>query len=329
MRPAGPAAATLPGMAQAYDVVVIGAGPAGMSAALELGRSRRRTLLLDGGPGRNAATHAAHGLYTRDGTPPAELHAIAREQLRRYGVEVREARATGGTPHDGGFELHLDGGQTVQAARLLLAYGVRDVLPPVPGLRERWGCSVLHCPYCDGWEHRDRRAAVYGTGNAAHHMALTLQLWTEDVVVLTDGPADFTPAQQTDLDRLGVRVIQTPLARLDGPGTDLACVYFEDGTAIERDLLVLSPPQEPASDLAGLLGCALDGHHVRVNDLGETTVPGVYAAGDLTGQPQYVVAAAAKGAMTAIALNTALIHAQLAERGVEFHKKAAAGPQQR
>lgn len=303
-----------------YDVIVVGSGPAGASAALELGRARRAVLLLDGGPGRNASTRAAHGVYTRDGCTPAQLHDLALEQLARYEVEVRQVRAQGAEPVEGGFAVTLENGQVARACKLLLAYGMRDLLPGVPGLRGRWGKSVIHCPYCDGWEHADQRAAVYGTGNAAHHMALTLQPWTREVTVLTGGPHHFTPEQAQDFALLGVTVIQTPLARLDGPGDRLACVYFEDGSALELDVMVLSPPQEPASDLGQQLGCEHDGPYIKVDETGETSVPGVYAAGDLTGPPQYVVAAASKGTLAAICLNTALIHERLARRGVEFHK---------
>ena len=179
----------------AFDVIVVGSRPAGARAALELGRARRQVLLLDGGLGRNAPTGAAHGLYTRDGSSPAELHRIACEQLARYAVQIVNGRAVTAQAGPGGFEVVLEGGAVHTAAKLLLAYGVRDLLPEVPGLSERWGHSVLHCPYCDGWEYRERRAVVYGRGNSAHHMALTLQPWTAHVTLLTDGPHDFTPEQ--------------------------------------------------------------------------------------------------------------------------------------
>ncbi len=303
-----------------FDVLVVGAGPAGASAALELGRARRRVLLLDGGLGRNAPTGAAHGLYTRDGASPAELHRIACEQLAGYAVQVVNGKAVRAQAVQGGFEVTLEGGAVHAASRLLLAYGVRDLLPDVPGVRERWGHTVIHCPYCDGWEYQDRRAVVYGRGNSAHHMALTLQLWTPHVTVLTDGPHDFTAEQLQDFERLAVPVVEAPVTHLEGAGTALSHVCLEGAPPVPADLMVLTPSQEPASDLGRQLGCVHDGHHLRVTETGETTVPGVYAAGDLTGPPQYVVAAASKGTLTAIALNTALIHERLERRGVAFHK---------
>ena len=312
------------GASSAFDVIVVGSGPAGASAALELGRCRRRVLQIDGGPGRNVGSRAAHGLYTRDGTSPAELRRVAQEQLGRYGVQTVTGQAVGARSVEGGFEITLQDGRTFRAVKLVLAYGMRDLLPEVPGLAERWGDGVLHCPYCDGWEHQDDRAVVYGGGNAAHHMALTLQPWTRQVTVLSDGPSGFTPKQREDFDRLGLRVTETRIDRLEGQGTRLECVYFEDGSVLAADVMVLSPLQEPSSDLGVQLGCVQNGSHLRVSERGETSVPGVYAAGDLTGGPQYVVAAASQGTLAAIALNTALIHERLERRGVEFHK----GPQQ-
>ena len=303
------------------DVIVVGSGPAGASAALELGRARRQVLLIDGGMGRNGSSRAAHGLYSRDGCSPAELHRIACEQLARYEVRVINGLSQTARAVPGGFEVTLQDGTVHTAARLLLAYGVRDLLPEVPGLRERWGSSVLHCPYCDGYEYLDQRAVVYGQGNPAHHMALTLQPWTRHVAVLTGGPHDFTPEQLQVFERLGLPLIETPVARLEGRGVALERVVLRGGEVLEADLMVLSPRQQPASDLGEQLGCRQEGSHLWVSETGETSVPGVYAAGDLTGPPQYVVAAASKGTLTAIALNTSLIHERLERRGVEFHKR--------
>ena len=307
----------------AFDVIVVGSGPAGASAALELGRCRRRVLQIDGGPGRNVSSRAAHGLYTRDGTSPAELRRVSQEQLRRYGVQTVAEQAVSARSIEGGFEVGLEDGRTFQAVKLVLAYGMRDLLPEVPGLAERWGEGVLHCPYCDGWEHRGEQAVVYGGGNAAHHMALTLQPWARQVTVLSDGPSGFTPEQMQDFSRLDLRVTETRIARLEGQGTRLECTRFEDGSVLAADLMVLSPLQEPSCDLGAQLGCIQEGSRLPVSATGETSVPGVYAAGDLTGGPQYVVAAASQGTLAAIALNTALIHERLERRGVEFHK----GPQ--
>lgn len=309
--------------APTFDVIVVGSGPAGASAALELGRSRRSVLQIDGGPGRNASSSAAHGLYSRDGTSPAELRRVSQEQLGRYGVQIVAGRAVSARALQDGFEVSLDDGRTFQAVKVLLAYGVRDLLPEVPGLAERWGDGVLHCPYCDGWEHQGGRAVVYGGGTAAHHMALTLHLWTRHVTVLSDGPSDFTPEQLQDFRRLDLQVTETRIARLEGQWTRLECVYFEDGTVLAADVMVISPLQEPSSDVGTQLGCAQNGAHLNVSGSGQTSVPGVYAAGDLSGGPQYVVSAASQGTLAAIALNTELIHERLERRGVEFHKGPA------
>src|SRR6185436_7932578 len=162
-----------------YDVIIVGGGPAGLSAALVLGRCRRRVLVIDAGHPRNAAAQDVHGLYTRDGTEPAELQRLARAEAQRYGVEFKDAEAVGGSCGPGRFEVSCDDGAKLQARKLLLATGVADILPEIPGLKELYGRSVHHCPYCDGWEHKDCRLAAYGRGEAGAGLALCLRTWSK------------------------------------------------------------------------------------------------------------------------------------------------------
>ncbi|MFC4455790.1 NAD(P)/FAD-dependent oxidoreductase [Deinococcus sonorensis] len=307
--------------AELYDVTIIGAGPAGLNAALVLGRSRRRVLLLDGGPPRNARTTAAHSVFTRDHSPPMTLKRLALTDLERYPVDVRQAEATAVMVVGECFDVRLSDGQLVRSRKLLLASGLRDLLPDIPGFRDGWGRTVLHCPYCDAWEHQQQRLAVYGTGDAAHHMALTLRLWSDEVTLLTGGPSGFSREQCRDLARLGVQVRELPVTRL--AGTPL-CITLDSGEQLVVDALFYSPAQEQRSPLPARLGCRLTANgRVEVDDHGLTSVPGIYAAGDMTPSPQYVMNAAASGVTAGIAINTALVHQERVAQGANFHKAGA------
>ena len=291
-----------------FDVVIVGGGAAGLSSALVLGRARRRTLVLDTGSPRNAPSPAAHGVLTRDGTPPAELLRIGRDQLRPYdSVELRDHGAADARAVDGGFEVDLGGGESVHARRLLLAHGVADDLPEIPGMREMWGTSVLHCPYCHGWEVRDEPLAFFGSGQAAMEMVPLLLGWSRDLVLCSDGSAGLDDAQRAALARHGVAVREEPVARLEGRGGVLERIVFADGSTLPRRAVFTRPAQRLGSDLAARLGCEhTETGLLRVDEWGATTVPGVYAAGDITTPMQQVVRAAATGSLAAAAINRAL-----------------------
>ena len=305
-----------------YDTVVVGAGVAGLSAALVLGRSRRRVLVLDGGEPRNAPSSGAHGFFSRDGIPPAELLRIGREQLAPYeSVEYRRARARKAGDVSGAFEVVLEDGTTVFARRLILATGVADELPDRPGFSELWGRGVYHCPYCHGWEVRDRPLAVLNSGEGAADRALFIRNWSRDLVLLTDGPAKLDEEDRQRLGALGVPVREERISRLEGdPGREpgaagggLERVVFEDGSTLASEGLFYVPPQSQRSALAEDLGCELErrAHSLVVASdptTRETTVPGVYAVGDTvgTGPLQSVALAAASGAAAAYFVNHAL-----------------------
>ncbi|PNY82532.1 NAD(P)/FAD-dependent oxidoreductase [Deinococcus koreensis] len=304
-----------------FDVIIVGAGPGGLSAALTLGRSRRRVLLLDGGPPRNAPVGAAHGLLTRDGIGPDDLKARGLADLRAYDVTVRPEPAREVRPDGTGFAVRV-GPDWHHTRRLLFASGVRDILPNVAGLRERWGQGVFHCPYCDGWEHQDKAIGVYGQGQAAHHLALTVRAWSDRVTLISDGPSLLTDLQARDLARVGVRVREQDVRSVTG--TSPLCVTFHRAPLLPLDALFVSPAQEQGSALPAALGCALNEQgRVVVDDLGETSVSGVYAVGDMTGAPQYVVQAAAAGMHAATCINTSLIHEDVRALGADFHKGQA------
>ncbi len=297
-----------------YDVLVIGAGSAGLSAALTLGRCLRRVLVADGGPPRNENSPGVHGFLTRDGIRPAELLRLGHEQLRPYAsVEVqclhidrlakegRGFRATGHGTAD-------DAPRTITARRVLLATGVSDILPPLPGFRELWGRGVLHCPYCHGWEVRDQPLAVYGQGRTVTGLALLVSRWSRDVVVVTDGPGHLTPNARRRLHREKIGIREEPIARLIGsPGRDLRCIQFADGRELERAALFLHAPQHQRTPLAAELGARLTSKGaVWVNSGLQTSIPGLYAAGDTTPGTQQALLAAADGNHAAIVINESL-----------------------
>jgi thioredoxin reductase len=224
-----------------FDAVVVGAGPAGLSAALILGRCRRRVLVCDAGHSRNAVSHALHGFLTRDGIEPAELRRVGREQLRRYPtVEVRDIEVVDAKCEDHGFVVTLINGTALSCRKLLLATGVSDQLPRIEGFQTFYGRSVFHCPYCDGWEVRDQPLAIYGSGEHGTGLALELTAWSADLVLCTDGAPRL---DRRDVDRLachGIGLREDPIARLEGRDGVLERIVFTTGDALERRAMFFS-----------------------------------------------------------------------------------------
>lgn len=311
------------------DVIVIGGGIAGLEAALVLGRARRRTLVVQDGPPRNAPAARAFGVFTRDGTPPAELLAIARAQLGPYDtVGFRDARAIRAEAEAGGFTVGLADGSVVRGRRLLLAIGVRDELPPLEGAAALWGRGVLHCPYCHGWEVRDAPIGIRARGAVAMEMVPLLLQWSRDLLLCTDGPSELAPIDRDALLAHGVRIVETPIHRLEGNGT-LERIVFTDGRSEARQALYLRPSQSLGSDLPTLLGCELaDGGLIRVGPDLQTSVPGVYAAGDAATRVQKIAVAAAAGAQAAVMLNQDLAQEDFAAVGWRRRAAAAGAPAQ-
>jgi thioredoxin reductase len=295
------------------DVVVVGGGVAGLSAALVLGRSRRRALVVDDGMPRNAPSPEAHSMFTRDGTKPAELLRIAREQLVPYDtVELRQGRVVSVSREDGAFAIRLADGAEVEARRVLLAIGVRDILPEIEGFSALWGRSVLHCPYCHGWEVRDEPLALYASGSVAMEMTPLLLQWSRDLLLCTGGLAELAASDRAMLVRLGVRIIDTPLRCLEGADT-LERIVFTDGRVEPRRALFLRPAQAVVGDLAEQIGCEqTEAGLIRVGSDHQTSVPGVYAAGDAATPVQQIVVAAASGAQAATVMNRDLVREDVA-----------------
>ena len=286
-----------------YDAVVIGGSWAGLSAAMQLARARRRVLIVDTGLPRNRFARASHGFLGQDGRAPAAILDAARAQLLAYPTAAfRHDEATDARADDDGFAVTLASGATARARRLVLATGVVDELPDVPGLRERWGAGVLHCPYCHGYEVRGGRLGVLAVGEGSIHQALLLPDWSGDVTLFTNDAVEPTPAQLEALHARGVRVDRRRVAAVLGDGDALTGVRLEgpDGGAVAGlDALFTGSRTRMASPIAERLGCAFDdgpfGPVVRTDGRKETTVPGAYAAGDAARVPHNATWASADG----------------------------------
>ena len=289
-----------------FDVVVIGGGPAGLSAALMLGRCRRRVLVCDVGEPRNRQSRALHGYLTRDGIAPREFNDLGRRELAAYGVEFRCVGVTDVRPTESRYRIMLANGAEEEARYLLIATGVVDDLPGVSGFDECYGRTVFHCPYCDGWEWRDRRLAAFGDGKDVVSLALGLKTWSTDVAVLTNGES-LARSGATRLARNHVHVYTRRADRLEHQDGELRAIVFDDGSGLERDALFFTTAQHPQSHLAVRLGCELTNHGtVKTGTLSDTNVQRVFVAGDASRDAQFVVVAASEGVKAAVAINKAL-----------------------
>ncbi len=298
-----------PGGMSSYDVVVIGGGAAGLSAALVLSRAGRTVVVVDAGRPRNGPAVELHGYLSRDGTAPAELLAIGRSEVERYHGAVVDGTVVDATalgPH--GFSVALSGGRRVAARRILVTTGLSDELPAVPGLRERWARDVLHCPYCHGHEVRDRQLGVIGGTPGAVRYAQIVRQWTHDLVYLTP-PDVLTGAERTQLLARAIGVVEGAIDGLVVDQADhLRGVRMLDGRVIPRDVLFVPPRFVANNGLLLALGCEVDGDGWVVADpTGRTSVPGVWAAGNVVDPRAQLITAAGAGSATAIALNGDLV----------------------
>lgn len=293
-----------------YDVVIIGGGPAGLSAALALGRARKRVLLCDAGPRRNARAVHLHNFLTRDGTTPDEFRRVAREQLGHYpNVFVQDVQVSAISGAKGSFRVTA-GADTVVARRLLLCTGMIDEMPPLEGARELWGHAIVQCPYCHGWEARDRPWGYLVRAEHAPHLetfALQLRGWTREVCVFTNGDFEVPAPARSQLVAAGLRLETARIGRLVASEHRLQAIELSDGTRVACELLFAHPRQEQV-ELVRELAVALDGEgFVQVDPASrETSIPGVFAAGDLTTRMQAAIAAAASGMHAAAMLNVGL-----------------------
>jgi thioredoxin reductase len=295
-----------------YDVVVVGGGAAGLNGALMLARSRRSVVVLDGGAPRNAPAGGVHGLLGHDGIPPAELMERGRAEVLRYGGQVECGDVVTATREAEHFRVTLRDGRSLQGRRVLVATGLVDELPNVPGVRELWGRDVLHCPYCHGWEVRDKAIGVLASGPRAMHLASLFRQLSDDVVFFSH-TAPPTAEQAEELAALGIGVVHGMVSSLDIADERLAGVRLADGTVVARDALVVMPWMVARASFLADLGLrpALHdsglGEHIPTDPTGRTDVPGVWAAGNVTDLAAQVGASAAAGAFAAAQINADLV----------------------
>jgi thioredoxin reductase len=300
------------------DVVIAGAGPAGLSAALVLGRARRRVLLCDTGTPRSWASKEMHGYLGRDCVPPSRFLDIARGEVLAYpGVRFAPVEVLGARRLKHGFRIDLAGRTPVRARKLLIATGLFDIVPRIPGIDALYGRTVFQCPYCDGWEMRNRKIAVYGHRQRGFDMARAMTSWASDILLCTDGPSRYSSAQRAELEANGIDLTEKRVARLDGARGRLRAVEFADGSRIEREALFFDTPSRAQSPLAESLGCRFtrDGG-VACGEYEATSVPGVYVAGNITRDVQLSIVAAAEGARAAFGINRALTREDFAARAM-------------
>ncbi|WP_431074185.1 NAD(P)/FAD-dependent oxidoreductase [Microbacterium phyllosphaerae] len=296
-----------------YDAIVIGAGPAGLQAALTLGRMHRSTLLLDSGEYRNGTVRHMHNVVANDGTPPAEFRATAREQLAEYSdVEIRDVGAQTVTAVEGGYAVQLADGDAVDARHVILATGVADDLPSVPGLQELWGTKAFSCPFCDGHEHAGRSIGILGPAPRAEHLIGLLGRIVGDITVFPV-EATFTADEARTLEELGARVSPEPVTAV-APDADGVRITTESGEHSAAGVFVAAGAMRHRAPFADQLGLQmLPSGSIEVDDFGRTSLPGVFAAGDLAhraslpGPMASVLLAAAAGQMAAVGVIQSLM----------------------
>jgi thioredoxin reductase len=297
----------------AYDVAILGGGAAGLSAALVLGRARRRVVVIDAGAPRNARAANMHGYLARDGMSPADLIARGRAEAARYGVEFVRDHVAAAEP---GFSVQLGDSGALEARRLLIATGATDELPKVEGVRERWGRDFLHCPYCHGWEVRDQALGVLATGAGSVEHAELIRQWSTDLVFFTHTHG-LSNDERERLAALGIRVVDGEVRMLVVEDDRLRGVVLADGSIVDRAAVFVRPNMRPnASERFAQLGCAVDDlGFIRVDEAGRTSARGVWAAGNVANPRAQVITAAGEGSAAAIAINADLVEEDVRDAG--------------
>jgi len=291
-----------------YDAIIVGGGPAGLNAAIVLGRCRRKIIVFDSGAQRNKKAEGIHNYLTRDDILPEKFLTIARVELKKYGVPLKKSLIKTARKLDNGdFMVTSQNGQTFRGRKLLIATGLKDQMPAIKGFENFYGNSIFHCPYCDGWESRDLQIAVLSENRKGIELAMALKTWSDSVILFTNGNHYTSPVDMRLLKKYGIPVQKEKIMRLAGSKGSLRQIVLETGEAIPCDKMFFANDYSQQSDLAEELGCRLSNHNVIITKKsGHTSVPGLYVAGDASWDIHLVVIAAAEGAKAGVYINKQL-----------------------
>ncbi|MCE7066145.1 NAD(P)/FAD-dependent oxidoreductase [Dyadobacter sp. CY326] len=292
-----------------FEVIIIGGSYAGLSAAMSLGRSLRETLVIDSGKPCNAQTPNSHNFLTQDGQTPTQIAQIGKEQVKRYSsIHFYEGSATDGRKVNEGFEISTESGDTFKAKKLIFATGLKDIMPDIPGYAECWGISVIHCPYCHGYEVKHEKTGILGNGEAGFEYAKLISNWTKDLTVFTNGPSQFTPEQSAKLSKHNIHIVEKAISSLVHKAGRLSKIIFNDHTEEAITAIYSRPVFEQHSHIPEQLGCAFtETGLLKLENFQQTTVPGIFAAGDNSNQARSVAMSVSSGSMAGALVNGELI----------------------
>jgi thioredoxin reductase len=293
-----------------FEVIIIGGSYSGLAAGMALGRSLRRVLIIDSGKPCNQQTSHSHNFLTQDGTPPGKIAALARQQVEKYEtVQFFKGLATQGRKTGDGFEITVDSGETFYAKKLIFASGIKDLMPEIKGFSECWGISVLHCPYCHGYEVRNKKTGILGNGElTGFDFPRMISHWTKDLILYTNGASTLTPDQTATLQSRNINIVEKEIERLEHTNGHIHHIVFKDGSREAIDVMYGPRPFEQHCKIPEALGCELTEHrHLKTDGLQKTTVPGVFACGDNATGLRTVANAVSMGAAAGMMLNKDLI----------------------
>jgi thioredoxin reductase len=295
-----------------FDVIIIGGSYAGLSAAMSLGRSLRKTLVIDSGKPCNASTPHSHNFITHDGRTPKEISLLARQQVEKYeSVQFYNGLAIKGARKNNGFEITAQSGDVFECKKLIVASGIKDELPGIPGMEECWGKSVVHCPYCHGYEYRNRKTGIMGNGDIVYHFSTMVYNLTKELILFTNGKSLFTEEQNSKLKKNKISVIETELTEIKHVEGYLSEVILKDKSKIALDVLYVKAPFVQHSNIPISLGCELsESGHIKVDMFQKTTIPGVFACGDNCSPMRSVANAVSGGNFTGAMVNKELSEEQ-------------------